>query len=97
MIDGLIKMDFNKDRYLKLLECGKDFGKNDLIKKCFERLKLVNEENVYEGLDLMQAIHGMDPKSKYKKLIDEFFDGSNHRLSASEKLELIREFIRIKN
>ena len=98
MIDGLIKMDFNKDRYLKLLECGKDFGENDnLIKKSFERLKLVNEENVYEGLDLMQAIYGMDPKSKYKKLIDEFFDGFDHRLSASEKLELIREFIRIKN
>ncbi len=98
MTEGLIKMDFNNDRYLKLIKCVEDFGKNDdLIKKCFGRLKLVNEENVYEGLDLMQAINEMDPKPKYKKLIDDFFDGFDNKLSDSVKLELIREFIRIKN
>lgn len=92
---GLLKMDFDYDKYLKLLECVQDFGKNDeLIEKCFDRLKSVKEQDVYEGLDLMQAINKMNHKPEYQKQIDRFFDGFNNKLSDSQKLELIEEFIK---
>ena len=95
---GLINMDFDNDNYLKLLECVQNFGKNDeLIEKCFNRLKLVKEKNVYEGLDLMQAINKLNPKPAYQQLIDKFFDGFDNKLSDTQKLELIKEFIKEKN
>ena len=98
LTQGLLRMDFDNDKYIKLLECVQDFGKNDkLIEKCFNRLKLIQEKNVYEGLDLMQAINKMDSKPEYQQLIDKFFDGFNNKLSDSQKLELIKEFINEKN
>jgi len=90
---GLIDMEFNNDPYLRLLDLVPRFGRNDeLLKKCFDRLELIKSENVYEGLDLMQAIDEMDPKEEFKVLIDQFFDGFNNKFTDSQKLELVKEF-----
>jgi hypothetical protein len=95
---GLIKMDFDNDYYTKLLELVQEFGENDmLIIKCFNRLSLINELNVYEGLDLMQAINAMDPKPEYKDIIHKFMDGFNNKLTDTQKLELVKEFIKTEN
>jgi hypothetical protein len=89
-------MDFDNDKYLELLECVQDFGKNDeLIKKCFNRLKLVKEKDTYEGIDLMQAINKMNPKPAYQQLINKVFDVNG--VSISQRQELIKEFIKEKN
>ena len=95
---GLLNMDFDNDKYLKLLEVVQEFGKNDeLIEKCFKRLKLINKSNIYEGLDLMIAINELNPKPSYQRQIDKFFDGFDNTSSDSQKLGLIKEFIKEKN
>lgn len=74
MTKGLMKMDFNNDGYMTLLECVQNFGKNDqLIDKCFSRLMLLDEERKHEGFDLIKAIHKMDPKPVYQELIDSYY------------------------
>ncbi|MGB0868926.1 MAG: hypothetical protein ACPGSD_04945 [Flavobacteriales bacterium] len=95
---GLLKMDFDNDRYLRLLECVQDFGRNDkLIEKCFDRLRSIKEQKVYEGLDLMIAINTMNPKPEYQKHIDRLSDGFNNKLSDSQKLKIIEEFVNEKS
>lgn len=94
MTDGLLKMNFTNDNYLKLLAIIQGFGKNEeLISKCYTRLESITENQLYEGLDLMKAIYEMNPKKEYKKLIDDFTDKLTSAFNDTQKLESIKEFI----
>lgn len=99
LMQGLLKMDFNKDHYGHLLEVVQQFGSNDeLVAKCFDRLQLIKEETVYEGIDLMRAINDINPKPEYQILIDRLYPGftAAERLSRQQKLEIIYEFLSTK-
>lgn len=90
---GLINLDFDTNRYSKLLELVHHFGKNNtLIKKCLSRLKKIDEARIYEGLDLMRAIYKMNPTPEYKTQIDSF----DSNLSDIEKLDVIKMFLQVK-
>ena len=97
LVQGLLQMDFAKSNYRSLLEFVLKLGENDaLLEKCFDRLALIDESDVWlEGSALVEAIYALEPQEHYRPLKDKILD-RHSGYSEAQKLAWIKELLTLK-
>ncbi len=83
--------------HIELLNQVISFGEiNGLKEYCLTNLKQIDKPNLWLGYDIMKAVYKIDPKRKYKRLINQFLKTSwlmDHKKKLVKQTDIISKYI----